>query len=510
MGRKVTDLNETILYFSESDIDKWTLREATQGVQIFGSIGSGKSSGSGEMLARAFLSKQFGGIVLTGKVDEAEVWRRYAALEGRTEDLIFFSEEKDYCFNPFQYEMQREDKGGKRTENLVTLFISLVNMGSRLSGGGGGNGDDPFWTLALQRCLKAALDLLHLVGEPITMEKIEHIIRESPVGIDAATVNNIVMKRMDPKDVYDKKDETRKKSYTTRLIYKAYFLKEEKIERANNGELDEKEKRSKVNDERILEITKNYFLVDFANLAERTKSSILEMFYAFANPFRAGLLAKYFSGELSKQIMPEETFRGKIIIVNFPVKEYLELGIYAQMIYKKIWQQAVERRPVDKNTLPVFMWVDEAQYFINEDDMLFQTTARSARACTVMITQNISNYYSTIGGDDPESRVNSLLANLVTKIFHANNDHVTNTWASNTISMDHVSKSQTSIGNSGFSGTQSEALEFQVQPIEFTRLMTGAETNKKRVGAIITSVGRNWSNGKNYLKTFFTQSDQKE
>jgi type IV secretory pathway VirB4 component len=178
------------------------------------------------------------------------------------------------------------------------------------------------------------------------------------------------------------------------------------------------------------------------------------------------------------------------------------------MIYKRLWQQAVERRDVRRYPTPVFMWVDEAQYFINEDDMLFQTTARSARACTVMITQNISNYYATIGGSNAKERVDSLLGNLVTKIFHANNDYVTNEWAAKTIAQTYHKKESLSAGK-GASVQMSKELAYQVQPQEFTELATGGEENGSRVEAIITSLGT-WSSGTNYLKTHFDQNFEKK
>jgi|GEM_PF-4259272 len=43
----------------------WTLRNAVEGVQIFGGIGSGKTSGSGRMLGLKYLSAGLGGLVLS-------------------------------------------------------------------------------------------------------------------------------------------------------------------------------------------------------------------------------------------------------------------------------------------------------------------------------------------------------------------------------------------------------------------------------------------------------------
>ena len=91
-SKKVTDLDHPLIAFSDHPDDIWTVRDAVRGVQIFGGIGSGKTSGSGRALAMSFLRSGFGGIVLTGKVDETELWIEYAKQAGRSNDLLIFSE----------------------------------------------------------------------------------------------------------------------------------------------------------------------------------------------------------------------------------------------------------------------------------------------------------------------------------------------------------------------------------------------------------------------------------
>ena len=146
----------------------------------------------------------------------------------------------------------------------------------------------------------------------------------------------------------------------------------------------------------------DYFLREFPNLPDETRMSIVESFLGIAEPFSTGILKKYFAQGLN--LKPELTHRGKIIILNFAVKEYLDSGVYSQGIYKLLWQQATERRDIEKHPTPVFLWVDEAQLFLSDYDQIFQTTARSSRACTVFISQNISNYYVAIGGNHPQYR----------------------------------------------------------------------------------------------------------
>ncbi|MEM6806050.1 MAG: TraM recognition domain-containing protein [Bacteroidota bacterium] len=515
-----TNLRYPLINFSYDEKDKWYLEDAVRGVQIFGGIGSGKSSGSGKTIAYSFLESGYGGIVLTGKVDETYAWLKYAQEINRLNDIVIFSESpekyykdsryssglkhlknKVFYFNPLNYELAREGEGAGDTDNIVSLFMSIVKMGNRVGGSGTDMGNDPFWPMAMQRCIKSAIDLLKLakavyqkydkkdVGDfELTIPNIARIIREAPSG----------------KGNFERFEQLTSSNNATDLNSLQKWINESYVIYCLSwaSGIDQ----SNIRDKSAYEVAKSYFLADFAVLAEKTRSAITEYFYAFASPFRSGLLAEFFSGVSSEEIKPEETFKGRIIILDFPVKKYLQVGIYAQAIYKKLWQQAVERRDIKPNdeSLPVFMWIDEAQYFLNEDDMMFQTTARASKACTVLISQNISNYYAAIGGSNPQDQVNSLLGNLSTKIFHANNDYVTNEWAANTIG--RTFQNMTSVGSGENANVNiSKALNYQVEPETFTRLRNGGEANDFQVDAIITVASKEWSNELNYYRTFFYQ-----
>src|ERR1700745_3435266 len=79
-------LDLPLVRFSRRDADLWTLGDACQGVLIMGENGSGKTSGSGQLIARKFLQNGFGGLVLCFKTDEADLWRQYLKRAGREPD----------------------------------------------------------------------------------------------------------------------------------------------------------------------------------------------------------------------------------------------------------------------------------------------------------------------------------------------------------------------------------------------------------------------------------------
>ena len=260
-------------------------------------------------------------------------------------------------------------------------------------------------------------------------------------------------------------------------------------------------------------LVQNYFLREFAFLAERTRSIILESFLGLIQPFESGILKAQFSGGISDDLWPELSYEeNKIIVLDFPIKEHLISGIYAQGIYKFIFQQAMERRNIaeEENPVPCFLWVDESHFFVNpEYDNLFQSTARSALVCTVYLTQNLNNYIAAMGTHNPIARTKSLMGNLATKIFHANGDHDTNSFASEMIGSEF--REMASIHRETIapgSATLSEQVFPKIFPHEFASLAQGgrAENGFKTEAVIFKSPGK-WSNGNSYIKVKFDQNE---
>src|ERR1700744_1887782 len=139
------DLERVIYSFNGTE--NFTIGNACEGVQIFGGIGSGKTSGSGESLARAFLTAGFGGLVLCAKKDVLEDWKRYAHDTGRANHLLVFDASGDFVFPFLQYEIERKGEGAGYTDNLVRLFTTVYEAIDRTASSGG-EGSDPYWARA--------------------------------------------------------------------------------------------------------------------------------------------------------------------------------------------------------------------------------------------------------------------------------------------------------------------------------------------------------------------------
>jgi len=245
---------------------------------------------------------------------------------------------------------------------------------------------------------------------------------------------------------------------------------------------------------------RSYWEMEFPALSERTRSVITLMFSMMVRPFITRPLRPLFSEDTT--IRPEDTFVGKIIIIDLPVQEYRLAGQVAALAWKWCFQVAVMRRQASTTPLrPVFLWADEAQNFITERDAEYQAVARSAGGCTVYLTQQREGIRRVLRSDDATE---NLLANLQAKFF-CQNTGGTNRWASELLGERFLRIAATNIGRSGqhAGGTGlaadvnaqagvsiSEQRRAYVEPSRFTTLKRGGEANDFHVEAIVYCGGR--------------------
>lgn len=212
----------------------------------------------------------------------------------------------------------------------------------------------------------------------------------------------------------------------------------------------------------------------------------------------------------------------------------------------------------------MFLWADESQYFVNAYDTDFQSTCRSARACTVFLTQSLPTYYARMGGQNAKHKADMLLANFVTKVFHNSADPETNRWAADTIGRSLQRRANYSEGEStgrsagmndggstswgtstgggwsndgrgggssssnwgsnagggeswgrnrgvntgsSVSGGYSETMDYEIEPAEFSRILrTGGPANAGNVTGIWFQAGKTFRDStRNYLFVRFHQ-----
>jgi len=475
------DDEDTLLCFGDP-ANNFTIRHSMSGCLILGETGSGKTSGSGAALARPYLKAGYGALVLCVKPDEAALWQRYAAEAGRSDDVVLFGSDPKWTFNFLDYEAHRPGVGSGLTENLIQLFTEITSIGNGEVGGG--KGDDPFWDRAMRSIIRNMVDVLLLARQPLTLPLMFDVLRSAPLDLERTTSKTWA-----------------DASFCAQMLTMA--------EDATKGTADAPDYYQ----------VRAFWMHTFPTMPDKTRGSVIELFRTMAESLMRGKMRTLFC-EGKSTVIPEHALAGKIVVIDLPVKVWGEVGRYAGVLWKYCFQKAIERRTdnPDGRARPVTLWVDECQYFSTRYDYLFQTTARSSRVATVYLSQNMSGLIASLGGENNgRARVQSLMGNLTTKIFHANSDTETNQWAADLLGKTRLhfrsvnnsySFSQGS-ASSSFGSSTSEQMDYRLQPTAFTQLQKGGEENARTVQGIVFQTGREWrgSDGvsRNWLLANFRQ-----
>lgn len=484
---------------SSSGRSSFNIRHAVEGCAVFGGIGSGKTSGSGHLLALKYLIAGFGGLVLTVKPDEKEMWQELCRLAGRSDDLMIIEPGGNQYFHFVDYESSQMSGDETLTDNVVDLLKTVIRAGQEQ----GGDKSDSFWETALDMLIFNVIDLCKLAYGTVTVTRMFEIVQTIPKSSEG--LQSEPGAKLKP---FHLAFETARNYVNSQIEVWFASLAADEQKRLQDETVFETEVLDALPDARLLRYLDQFFVDTFIPLSDKTRSIIDFTFSGFL--FRLlrdpvySLFCRYKS-----TLTPEDSLEGKIILVNLPVKKYQKVGRDVQVLFKYVWQRAMERREVRKNGRPVFLWADEAQNFIHEKDAEFQATARSSRVATVYISQNLPNYYASMGGQKSEYRVKSFLGTLGTKIFHANADIETNKYASELIGDAFFEDdSQSFTVSESFSQTRGRSLKLErvVRPEEFVRLRVGGPINDYRVEGYLHRQGDSIMNGQNHIKMSFNQN----
>jgi hypothetical protein len=422
----------------------------------------------GQLFAKKYLQNGFGGLVLCFKTDEADLWRGYLAKAGRESDGRFFGVDEAYRFNFLEYEARTS--GVDFAENLVTLLVDIASIQKRTEATGS---EAHFWLPQKKKLIRNAISLLLLAEEPVQLRALYEMILAAPKCLE---------------DV----------SAPSWQAGSCLFHLHERAEAKAVHSLE-------------LEMIKRYWLLERPALPPKTRETIDADFTGMFDPLTRGKIGELFGTDTN--LSPSDILDGKIVVVDIPIARYREVGQYAALIWAQLFQRAVDRRsyqpPHDR---PVFLWEDEAHYFTIEQDSLFQTTARSKGISVVRLTQNLPNFLDAYGRDG-KHKVDTLLGNHATKIFHRNGDPTTNEWASKVIAKETTYKQSVSSSGSiqcgsGFNNQFSvtEVEEESCPPKEFIGLKNGGKRNNYIVEGILFQSGRLWNKDKRWVVRQYKQA----
>ncbi|GAB3515816.1 type IV secretory system conjugative DNA transfer family protein [Emticicia fontis] len=489
------DLDKPILEFTGNSSGYWRIRHACTGVAIFGNTGSGKTSGSGHLLAQKYLSHGFGGLVLCCKEDERNLWINYCRLAKRENDLMIIEPSGQYYMNLLQYEISKAK--GNPTDSIVEVLKTVIKAGEEKKG----KSDDPFWEEALDMLLYNTIDLCFLAYGEVSIQSLYDIVQSIPKPDDSDEDN-------EDGNAFNKAFQQARENVSSKAeVWFASLSLQETIRMKNAG-VFEIEREKTVPEIRIYNFVEQFFNKGFKNLSDKTRSIIELTFNNFLFRFLREPIYSLFCNKESN-FSPEDSLMGKILIINLPLKQYHKTGHMTQTLFKYIWQRAMEKRSIKQNSRPVFLWADEAQNFLHPMDTEFQATARSSRVATVYISQNLPNYNANMGGDKYRDKVSSFLSTLATKVFHSNTDLETNRYASDLIGEDYFEEYTTghTIADkvSNTSG-KSWKLRKIVRPEELIRLKTGGPNNNFFVEGYFHIQGDDVFIKENHIKMRFNQN----
>lgn len=457
-----------LLHFGDSEA-KFTVRDSFNGLSIMGQVGSGKSTSSGAIIAKRFLMAGYGGLVITCKPSDCDDWVKYCADTGRTKDLVVLAPGRKERFNFLEYLSQQKIDGRPITENIVDVFNTVIRAEERKQS----QSDDSFWEHALTVLIGMLVDLTIIAYGKTTLDLLYNIVQTLPRP-DAPVKNE--KKEKQPPTPFELA--YKQAAYNIKIKESAWRI-DPKTERKKfkDSQSYEDALYEAVPDARLFNYVTEYFLVTFRNLNPKTRyivEYILSGFlYSFLRDPVYSLLCK---GEST--FKPEDCFKkASVIIINLPIKVYNKVGRMCQTLIKYLAQLSFEKRRINDESLPVFIWIDEAHNTLHEKDVDFLTTSRSSRIATVMITQSKPNYYMALGGEESRHQVDSLLSNLSTKIWHCNNCLTTNTWASDILGEDYLPdvSMSSSFSKGDFNNGENVGLKLQklFRPERFSTLKVG-------------------------------------
>lgn len=484
------DINTPLFNFGGEDNTAYTFRHAVTGCQAFGSTGSGKTTGAGFFFLSRLMSAGCGGLILTSKPTDKDDILEYCRLTGRSKDLVVIEPGGKEYFNFLKY----ESTGDKIfTANVVELLQVVIRSREAKSQQGGQS--DRFWTESLDLLISSCIDIALFAYNSVSVELLYSIANSvTDESADSAFVKAMTAAQA---NVQAKIDQWRSE------IGEAYLasISHEKYTAAMYEDVPEA---------RTYSIIENFITQQFRKLNDRTRSIISMSLTSFLINLLRDPFFTLFSTKTT--VTPDDCYNNrKIILLNIPVKLYHKVGQDMQIMFKYIWQRAMEKRNIEENGMPVFLYADESHLFLHEHDAEFQATARSSRVCTVYLSQNLMGYHANIGGaKNSEYRVKQFLATIGTKLFLTNTDIDTNSWASQLIGQSFQSEETETVSSAQGKVTQSITRTAKLSPTirneEFSSLKGGGPANKFKVSGYIHVQGMKFANGFSHRYIVFDQN----
>ena len=468
-------LDQVLLRWSPHD--PFTMRNLLDGgLCILGRPGSGKTSASGKLLALCILAfPMSGGLILSSSPTDLAMWRGWAAMVGRPDDLVVFGPDHSHRFHMIAFLARMGADQKELAKAILTIGESRDNDESA-----GGKGEEIFWTQQAKSKLETAIAILTMAGEDISIPNIHRFI------LTAA---------QSPGDLAD---EQWRDKYHNQCFAKAWKAKGTDIQKHD------------------YQLAADTWLTQWPVMAEKTRSSVEASIGGTLHVFNSGQVRELLS--TATTVTPEVMGRGKWVFVDMSVGQHGSSGAFVLNAWKYATQKYVTRRNPGHWTHPIAIWADEAGKIVNSNDAFYLTESRKFGGATIFLAQSMQSFHAALPSDRGKSQAEVLLGCFSTKVLHAIGDPGTAEWASNLLgkevkihystntSGDERSTGSEIMGKAGMSFGSSEHVEAVLEPKAFMHgLRTGGRNNGYMADAIIIRTGEPFSNGHSWMCRAFSQ-----
>jgi len=484
--------DQPLLWLSKRDA--LTIENAYGGIHIFGSNGSGKTSGSGRYVAESYCAAGFGGLVIAAKPDDRQFWQEIMRKVGREEHLFIVAPGHPWRCNVIAYDLARAAALPERIDNVMATFDDVLSQAGQNFGG-----EAQHWINAAKDMMRRAVSVLAAAHDSFCYGDIIDFIADAP-----GTPERL-------------KEHDYGESHFAKCLARA--------EARNDTEFQWED----------FPRIKTYWTRDYPRVPVNTRESARFVLNHLQGHLETGRIRELFGSDST--IFPEDTHAGAVILVDLPTSD--SANIAAQTLFKIVWQGAMLRRGDARRQKlrPVFLWADESHLAVSINDTKYQSLCRQAGGCTVYLTQNLSSYQQSLPGPDSKATTQALLGYFQTQIFHAQADRETIRHAQELFDKEMVRLKGVSLTsgegssvnagqgdghnkiaqpsrqggqgrerNESVTDSYQEHLHDAVSVRQLTTLKTGGPRNHYRVGALVFNTGRVWKRSKaTYLYTEFIQ-----
>lgn len=469
-AEKKHPLDDKLVALTRSD--HLTVRHVQNGgILCLGASGSGKTTGPGRAIANALIRRRgSGGLILGAKSDDLSMWQGWFSDASRPSDLLEFGPRCDLRFNFIDAEM----KNGGHTRNVVQCIKIL---GEAAQGSGNKESRDAYFEELETRITFNAVEIVKLATGKVSAPDLQRFLATAPFSVAQIATPEWA------------------EGFCNQCLKTAFMKQKTEIEQHD------------------YDLAAQFWLSEFAAMADKTRSSALAGVMSTLHLFNTGMVRQLVSS--TTNISPEIMGQGKWIYVNMPQCDYGSIGQFVSCGWKFLTQRWILSRRDPGNLVTI--WADEAQQVLSSWDSHYIATCRSRSGCLIYLTQSLASLYSAVSGPSGKHQVEALLSNFQHKIFTTLADDETAEWASKLVGRRRETFFSASMapkkdvydelfGAGNLTSSYSEHYENILQNTVFLGgLRCGGKNNNYLVDAVVIRNGEPFSNGENFLFTTFSQ-----